>query len=171
MVTGVGGALVLPFTLGKLIVIENLLARYSINFGVAIVFPLVLMLSLAGCLVGTFLTEPDEMEVLKEFYRSARPWGFWGPVARQVIAEDPTFVPNREFRRDMFNVAVGMVWQIALVALPMYIVIREFKRATIAMVVVAATSILLKFFWYDNLAAREIGNAASRKEETSSRSA
>src|SRR5580658_532127 len=171
MVTGVGGALVLPFTLGKLIVIENLLARYSINFGVAIVFPLVLMLSLAGCLVGTFLTEPDEMEVLKEFYRSARPWGFWGPVARQVIAEDPTFVPNREFRRDMFNVAVGMVWQIALVALPMYIVIREFKRATIALAVVAATSILLKFFWYDNLAAREIGNAASRKEETSSRSA
>jgi solute:Na+ symporter, SSS family len=166
MVTGVGGALVLPFTLGKLNVVENLLAHYSINFGVAIVFPLVLILSMAGCLAGTFLTEPDEMEVLKNFYRSARPWGFWGPVAKQVMQEDPAFVPNRDFPRDMFNVAVGMVWQIALVALPMYIVIREFKRAAIALAVVVATSILLKFFWYDNLAAREFGSSAAAKETT-----
>jgi solute:Na+ symporter, SSS family len=172
MVTGIGAALVLPFTLWRLAAVEQLLARYSVNFDVAIVSPLVLILSLAGCLAGTLLTEPDDIEVLKQFYRSARPWGFWGPVAKRVIADDPLFVPNRDFLRDLFNLAVGMVWQIALVALPMYIVIREFGRAAIALAVVAATSVTLKIFWYDNLTAREAsGGAATEKEGISSRSA
>jgi solute:Na+ symporter, SSS family len=172
MVTGIAAALVLPFTLGRFVVIQNLLARYSINFGVAIVFPLVLIVSLVGCLAGTFLTRPDDMEVLKAFYRSARPWGFWRPVAKQVVADDPSFVPNRDFPRDMCNIALGMVWQIALVALPMYIVIREFRRAAVALAVVAATSLTLKVSWYDRLAAREkAAGAATQREEISSRSA
>jgi hypothetical protein len=32
----------------------------------------------------TLLTRPDDMEILKEFYRRAKPLGFWGPVRRAV---------------------------------------------------------------------------------------
>jgi solute:Na+ symporter, SSS family len=116
----------------------------------------VFLISLAGCLAGTFSTEPEDMKVLKDFYRTARPWGFWGPVAKLVSAEDPAFVRNQDLRRDLLNIVVGIVWQVALVALPMYVVIREFRRAAITLGVVLATSIILKFRWFDHLAEREI---------------
>jgi heme/copper-type cytochrome/quinol oxidase subunit 4 len=56
----------------------------------------------------------------------------------------------------MFNIAVGIAWQIALVALPLYIVIKEFQRAAITLVVVLGTSAILKFTWFDHLAEREV---------------
>jgi Na+/proline symporter len=156
MVTGMAAALTLPIALPKLAFAQALTSRLPINFSVSILFPAIFLISLAGCLAGTFLTEPDDMKVLKDFYRSARPWGFWGPVAERVAADDPSFVRNLDFRRDIFNVVVGMVWQVSLVALPMYIVIREFERAAISLAVVLATSVILKFSWFDHLAIREI---------------
>jgi hypothetical protein len=91
-----------------------------------------------------------------DFYRRVRPWGFWGPVLKKVLAEDPGFKRNQDFFRDMFNIAVGIVWQISLVALPLYIVIQEFGRAAITLSVVLATSLILKFTWYDHLSEREV---------------
>jgi hypothetical protein len=135
--------------------VQRLLASYSINMDVSIVFPVVLILSLIGCFAGTLLTKPEDDEVLKDFYRRVRPWGFWGPVYRKVLAEDPAFQRNKDFPRDMFNVAVGIVWQVALVVLPMYVVIREFQRAAITLAIVLATSAILKFTWYDHLERRE----------------
>ena len=58
--------------------------------------PVLIVLSLAGCLLGTFLTEPEDDAILKHFYKTTRPWGFWGPIRDQVIAEDPSFQPNRD---------------------------------------------------------------------------
>jgi SSS family solute:Na+ symporter len=51
----------------------------------------------------------------------------------------------------MFNIVVGIVWQIALVALPMYIVTWRLRTEAIALGVVAITSIILKFTWYNHL--------------------
>jgi Na+/proline symporter len=114
-------------------------------------FPLILAISTAGCLLGTLLTKPEDDEVLKGFYRRVRPWGFWGPVLAKVQAEDPSFQPNPDFVRDMFNVVVGIAWQTSLVALPIYVVIRRYQMAAIALAVVVVTSIALKFVWYDHL--------------------
>jgi len=136
--------------------IHHLLSTYSINEEVTIVFPLVLILSLAGCLAGTLLTKPEDDEVLKDFYRRVRPWGLWGPVLKKVLAEDPGFQRNRDFPRDVLNIAVGIVWQVALVILPLYVVIWEFQRAAIALAVILVTSLILKFTWYDHLHEREV---------------
>ena len=119
-------------------------------------FPLVLVISVTGCLVGTLLTKAEDDAVLMDFYRRVRPWGFWGPVLKKVLAEDPGFQRNKDFARDMFNIAVGIVWQVALVALPLYIVIQEFARAAMTLAVVLGTSAILKFTWYDHLAVREV---------------
>src|SRR5690606_21408777 len=70
-------------------------------------FPWLLLISIAGAMLGTFLTPPTDEKTLKEFYRNVRPWGFWGPIKRKVMAEDPDFKPNRDFKRDMFNVIIG----------------------------------------------------------------
>jgi heme/copper-type cytochrome/quinol oxidase subunit 4 len=72
-----------------------------------------------------------------------------------VRAEDPTFERNTDFWRDMFNIVVGITWQVSLVALPMYIVIQKFRSAAITAAIIAVTSIVLKFTWYDHLKERE----------------
>ena len=137
MVTGIGASLIMPVALPH---------TSPLN-----AFPLLLLISTTGCLIATLLTPPEDAEVLKSFYRRVRPWGFWGPVLRQVLREDPLFRPNPDFRRDMFNVAVGICWQTSLVALPVYIVIRKSGGALIALAVAAATSLILKYTWYDHL--------------------
>jgi putative copper export protein len=56
----------------------------------------------------------------------------------------------------MFNIAIGIIWQVSLVTLPLYVVIQEYQRAAIALSVILGTSAILKFTWYDHLAVREI---------------
>ena len=114
-------------------------------------FPFILAISLFGCFAGTWLSKPEDMDVLKAFYKKTRPWGLWGPVLKAVLAEDPTFQPNPDFKRDMFNVVVGIAWQTSLIAMPVYAVIREYDMAMIALGVVLLTSAILKFTWYDHL--------------------
>jgi len=114
-------------------------------------FPVILAVSLIGCFAGSLLTKAEDDEVLKAFYKKTRPWGFWGPILKKVQAEDPSFRPNPDFLRDMFNIAVGIVWQTSLVAMPVYFVIREYDRAEIALAVVIVTSLTLFFTWFRHL--------------------
>ena len=168
MVAGIGSSLVLPGVVANNSLAQGFLARHHINPDVSIVFPLVLVLSLIGCFAGTLLTRPDDDAVLKDFYRRVRPWGFWHPILKKVRAEDPAFERNRDFPRDMFNIVVGIVWQVSLVALPLYFVIQEYARAGATLAVILITSAILKFTWYDHLAEREAETAASVAPEPQS---
>jgi Na+/proline symporter len=150
MLTGISASLTLPTILSKFAGVTAFASLHSINTDVTFVFPLVFAIALLGCVLGTLLTKAEDDAVLKEFYRRVRPWGFWGPIKDKVLADDPAFEPNPDFLRDMFNVVVGICWQVALVALPIYIVIRN-SNAWIAFAVVAVTSVILKFTWYDHL--------------------
>jgi len=155
MVSGIASSLILPSLLPNISLVRGLLQAHAVNSDVALVFPVTFAISLAGCLAGTWLTEPEADEILKDFYRRVRPWGFWGPVLAKVRAEDPSFERNKDFWRDMFNIVVGITWQVSLVALPIYVVIQNFRNAAVAAVIIAVTSIVLKFTWYDHLKVRE----------------
>ena len=87
------------------------------------------------------------------FYTRTRPWGWWGPIRAAAIRRDPSFEPNRDFSRDAFNVLVGIIWQTAFVALPIYVVIQNWQPAWIALAVIVVTSTILKYNWYDRLEA------------------
>ncbi|MGD0580539.1 MAG: sodium:solute symporter family protein, partial [Bryobacteraceae bacterium] len=89
MVTGISGSLILPSILPQVPLVKDLLRAHSVNLDVSIVFPLVFAIALTGCLAGTLLTKPEDDEVLKDFSRRVRPWGFWGPILAKVRAEDP----------------------------------------------------------------------------------
>ena len=155
MVAGITSSLTVPALLSALPGVQEFARARSLNLDVSLGFLLIFVISIIGCLAGTLLTKPDEEQVLIDFYRRVRPWGFWGPVLRLVRAQDPAFEPNPDFLRDMFNVAVGIVWQITLVALPIYFVIQQFTRAAVAAAIVAVTSLILKFTWYDHLCKQE----------------
>jgi solute:Na+ symporter, SSS family len=151
MMVGMASSLTVPLALTKIPSLQAWASRHSLNLEVSLGFGLVFLLSLIASLLGTFLTKPEEEEILKSFYRRVRPWGFWGPILQKVQAEDPSFRRNTDFWRDMFNIVVGMVWQVTLVALPIYIVTWNLPYAGYAVVLVAITSIILKYTWYDHL--------------------
>ncbi|MDZ4698838.1 MAG: sodium:solute symporter family protein [Rhodothermales bacterium] len=112
-------------------------------------FPALLLISVAGSVAGSLLTPADDEEVLKTFYLKVRPWGFWKPIHDKVVAEHPAIQANRDFGRDMINVAVGIVWQTALTATGIFLVLEDFGTFAFCVAVVAATSIFLKRNWYD----------------------
>jgi len=114
-------------------------------------FPLLLAISVAGSIIGTYLAPPTDMETLKSFYRNVRPWGFWGPVHRQVLLDDPHFERNKNFILDMFNVVIGIVWQMALTLLPIYLVLKMYYGLGATVLVVAVTSVIIKKTWWDRL--------------------
>ncbi|MEQ9309210.1 MAG: sodium:solute symporter family protein [Balneolaceae bacterium] len=116
-------------------------------------FPLMLLVSIIACLIGTYSSPPVEEEVLKKFYKSVRPWGFWKPIHDKVVAEDPSFVRNSGFKKDMFNVVVGIIWQTALVVFPIYLVLMEFVPLGVSIGIAVITSYILKKTWYDKLPA------------------
>jgi hypothetical protein len=101
--------------------------------------------------LGSLLTNPESDEVLVDFYTRTRPWGWWEPIRAAALRRDPTFQANRNFGWDAFNVLIGIVWQTAFVALPIYIVIREWRSAGICSVIIVVTSSILKKTWYDRL--------------------
>ena len=144
MVAGIAGSLIVPLALPDVSALNS--------------FPVILGVSLAGAIAGTLLTDPEEEDVLKDFYKRVRPWGFWGPIRDQVVKEDPSFVPNPDFARDMFNIVVGVAWQTSLIAFPVYIVIRRSTPAIVAIILVLVSSTILKFTWYDHLRKMDVGS-------------
>ena len=119
-------------------------------------FPAILGFSLLATIGVSLLTPPDRDETLMSFYRTVRPWGLWGPVREKCLAEDPSLVPNRGWGRDAFNCFVGTVWQTAIVALPIFVVIRKLPTMWTLLAIVVVTSVVLKFTWYDQLESDDV---------------
>jgi hypothetical protein len=116
-------------------------------------FPTLLLLSLLATVSGSLFSKPESEATLVEFYTRTRPWGWWGPIREAAMRRDPTFEPNRGFGWDALNVVVGIVWQTAFVALPIYVVIHHWNEAAICLAIIAVTSAILKRTWYDRLEA------------------
>ncbi len=137
MVTGIGMALVMA------IAPTGIHPLYA--------FPFMLAACTAACVIGSLMTQPDDMEVLKTFYMRVRPWGWWAPVRRELQKDYPDLQPNKECGRDVANVIVGILWQTSLVAAPIFLVIKHWLEFGIAMAIVALCSLFLWRFWWRNL--------------------
>jgi SSS family solute:Na+ symporter len=146
MAAGIVGALAMPYAI-----------EWGMNHGYITEslplywWPVLFVLSLAGCFIGTYAVAPTDMGVLKSFYKTVRPWGFWQPVHKMVIAEDPSFQPNRRFKLDMFNVVLGIVGQCCLTLLPMYIVLWLKLPLLITIIILTIIVLVLKRTWWDKL--------------------
>ncbi|GLS25163.1 sodium:solute symporter family protein [Marinibactrum halimedae] len=114
-------------------------------------FPFLFLFGLIGSIAGTLLTKPDPEDVLCQFYRNVNPWGFWKPIRDKVCTEDPNFIPNKDFTRDSTNIVVGVIWQLTLVVMPIYLVIQEMMPLLYAFLLMVATTWFLKKQWYDKL--------------------
>lgn len=114
-------------------------------------WPILFVLSLAGSIIGTYASPPTDEETLKAFYKVVRPWGFWKPVHEKVVREDPSFAGNRNFRRNAFNIVLGIIGQLCLTLLPMYIVLWLQLPLLITVVLLLIILLILKRTWWDRL--------------------
>lgn len=114
-------------------------------------FPIILFISTLCCIYVCLRTAPVDDATLLSFYRQVRPWGFWGPVLAKVQVIDPTFTANPNFKRDMFNLAIGMLLQTSLVALPIYMVIKMPGNFFICLGLTLACAAILYRTWYCNI--------------------
>ena len=114
-------------------------------------WPLLFVLSLAGSMAGTYAAPATDMEVLKSFYKTVRPWGFWKPVHELVLADDPGFVANKRFKLDMFNVVLGIIAQLCLTIFPMYLILGFTIPLMITAGMLLIIVIILKKTWWDKL--------------------
>ena len=137
MISGTIAAIIFP------LLIPSLSALYS--------FPFILLISAVASIIASLLTQPEDEKLLKDFYTHVRPWGFWKPVYKMVVRDNPNFKRNKNFGRDMINVAVGIAWQMTLVIIPVYLVIKEKMPLFVSVVILVVSSIFLKKNWYDKL--------------------
>lgn len=144
MITGMIPALILPS------IFNQTLDLYY--------FPILLITSIIGCVVGTYSAPPTKEQVLKSFYENVRPWGFWKPIHNKLLADNPKIKKNTHFVKDMFNVSIGIIVQTLLVLLPMYLIFRQTTPTYILVAILAVCVYLLKKFWWNKLGEERLEN-------------
>ncbi len=115
-------------------------------------FPLIIAVSGAVAIAASLMTKPTDPVVLLGFYRQVRPWGFWGPVQALLQADNPAAQPNRDLPRNAFNIMVGTLMQTALVATPVFLVVKNFTAMAACLAVVLVCGGILWRTWYRRLA-------------------
>jgi hypothetical protein len=146
MAAGVAGALIMPYAIDWAFANGYITVKLPLYW-----WPILFVLSVAGSLIGTYATPPTDMAVLKSFYSTVRPWGFWKPVHELVMKENPAFQPNRRFKLDMMNVVLGIIAQCCLTILPMYIVLWLKLPLLITVIILVIIILILKRTWWDKL--------------------
>lgn len=114
-------------------------------------FPLLFLICLVCAITGSLLSKPDDLDTLKHFYLTTRPWGFWRPILIACQADNPEIKQNTQFSRDLFNVFVGILWQTSLTAAPIFMVVKHWPGFFAAVIIVAVCSVILKFSWLKRL--------------------
>ena len=114
-------------------------------------FPVIFGFSLLGSFLGTYLSEPTDIKVLKSFYYDVRPWGWWNPVYETLKKEDNSLQKNTDFWLDMLNSLIGIIWQSSMILMPIFLIVRDYPKTISTTVVFIITSLILKFTWLDRV--------------------
>lgn len=125
----------------------NLIAPLPLYIG----FPVIAILSTIITIVASILTEPTDLETLKNFYKKVQPAGAWQPAKEAVLAENPNFKKQSPFARDLFNTAVAMIGITALYVSMLYLILHRLEIGFALIGTTLVTVIILYFTWYKHL--------------------
>ena len=113
-------------------------------------FVIMVLIGMAGSIIGTFITGPTDRKVLENFYRTTRPFGFWKPLIG-ILDPEVRVTMLKEHRNDMLALPFTLAWQIALFMLPMQLIVRSYRAAVVTSVIFIVGLIGMYVFWYRNL--------------------
>ena len=103
--------------------------------------------SIFGCIIGTLMTEPTEREVMENFYRVTRPFGFWGDITQSV---KPSVLAKikAENQRDIVATFIAVPWQLNLFLIGIMIMMKQWDNVKILALSLLLLSIGLYFTWF-----------------------
>lgn len=126
----------------------------------------------ACSVVGTYLTKPTDRDVLENFYRITRPFGFWNPLIH-ILPEDVRAKMKKEHLNDLLALPFVGIWLVTMFLMPMQLVVRQFKSFYITLGIFIVCVFFMYIFWYRNLPSDEdikitekhLENQTIKKEE------
>ncbi len=110
--------------------------------------------TLLAIIISTYLTKPTDEKVLKNFYLTTRPFGFWKPYKKYLTDEQKNAM-QKEHRNDLIALPFILVWQFTLYLMPMQILIHTYKTFWITFAIFLSSMIGIYWFWYRNLPKEE----------------
>lgn len=110
--------------------------------------------SLAWCVLLGFAMPPAPRQVLLRFYADIRPFGFWRRIRREAIAAGLVPEGDRTPYVDALNGVLAAVLQVLLCLVPFLFFLGREAEAGLALGLVGAVGLALRFTWYRTLPAR-----------------
>ena len=101
-------------------------------------------------IIGTYLGKPTDNEVLEHFYKTTRPFGFWGPF-KNILPPDVKEATRIENRNDLIAAPFGLCWIVSMFMMPLLAMTMNFKGLAITVVIFLISVFGLYKFWYKNL--------------------
>jgi len=114
-------------------------------------FPIIAILSFAVTIIVSLMTEPTDMETLRNFYRKVQPAGFWAPARSAVLTEEPAFKKQLPFYVEAFNTLIAMIGITALYLAMLYLILHIHTAAFALLATTAVSIVILYFTWYKTL--------------------
>jgi Na+/proline symporter len=98
-------------------------------------------------MVVTLITKPEDMELLKSFYRKARPLGLWGPVKKAIEAEEGRKIdtPKMLIPAGFLVTFLGAIWLILSVICFSVLFVGKWKTGGICGVIAIVFAIAFKY--------------------------
>jgi len=112
------------------------------------------VISLVGCVAGSLLTAPTSRETLLNFVKVTRPFGFWGPIVKQLSRADQDAIRD-ETRRDLAAIAFAVPWQLVLFLMGMVFVLRQWSVFAGLLTAFVVLSAGVYWFWFRHLGTDE----------------
>jgi Na+/proline symporter len=108
------------------------------------------IMSLAGIIVGTLVTEPIDDKTTQNFYNVTRPFGAWGRF-KNKLPEATQLAIKTENRRDIIATLMAIPWQLSLFMFMMNLVFKDWGQALWLGLIFIALSVGLYFMWFRHL--------------------
>ena len=125
------------------------LAAWMTDMPLYLSFPAICLMSLFGCLLGTYATWPTSNDVLVPFFEKVRPFGAWAPIRRNSrLLPRELAAPGERAGRTILNVGLGMTAILGVYLGPMYLVGHWHLRGGAWLATAAICCVLLFFTWY-----------------------
>jgi len=106
--------------------------------------------ALIGIIIGSYLSQPTDPEVLREFYGRIRPFGLWGPV-RKTFSKTLISQINEENKRDFISLLLALPWMLVMFLIGITLVLREWTSLALVTIIFLILSVALYFTWYRHL--------------------
>ena len=113
--------------------------------------PVIAIASTLLTIAISLVTSPTDSATLKNFYRKVQPAGFWGPVQRELLEDEPGFRKDLPFSIEFLNTLLAMAGITALYVSMLYLVLHRLTIGFGLLGVTLVSVVILYFTWYKTL--------------------